>query len=213
MPEIHPAEQFSDLRQQHETAETGMWVFLSSEMLFFGGLILAYAVYRNAYPHGFAQAARQTEIVIGTLNTVLLLTSSFLVAWAVDVVRRGEAGAGAILCWSAALLGAAFLVLKAIEYHGEYVKGLVPGLNLSTDEPDAYPTFLFFCFYFVATGLHAVHLTVGIVMLVVLGAKARAGAYGERYHSPISAGALYWHFVDLVWIFLFALIYLPGRSS
>jgi len=189
-----------------------MWVFLATEVLFFGGLILAYAVYRHAYPQGFAEAARHTSIAIGTCNTAVLLTSSFLVAWAVAAARARLGRIAAVLCWGAAALGVAFLVLKAIEYRTEYAEHLVPGLNLDLTAPNAAATSLFFSFYFAVTGLHGIHVTIGIAVLMVLGLRARAGRYSETYHSPMTVGALYWHFVDLVWVFLFALIYLPGRA-
>jgi cytochrome c oxidase subunit 3 len=213
MSEPQPAMQFVDLRQQHDVAQLGMWVFLATEILFFGGLILAYCAYRIGYGSGFAQAAARTEILIGSINTAVLLTSSFLVAWAVLVARMGEGRIAALLLWGAAALGIAFLVLKGIEYGIEYKEHLVPGLNFNVVGPQADATHLFFAFYFVATGLHAVHVAVGIVVLVSIGMRARQGAYSERYHAPITVAGLYWHFVDVVWIFLFALIYLPGRSS
>jgi cytochrome c oxidase subunit 3 len=213
MPDVRPALQFSDLRQQHETAEAGMWAFLATEALFFGGALLAYAVYRHAYPEGFADAARHTRMVIGTINTAMLLTSSFLVAWAATVTRMGAGRLAGALCWGAAALGLVFLVLKGVEYHSEYTEHLIPGLNIDPNRPKAGAISLFFAFYFVTTGLHAVHLAIGVVVLIVLGGKARTGAYSSAYHSPMTVGALYWHFIDVVWIFLFALIYLPGRAS
>src|SRR6185437_13572079 len=213
MPDTRPAVQFVDLRQQHDVAQLGMWVFLATEVLFFGGLILAYSAYRIGYSAGFAQAAARTEILIGAINTAVLLTSSFLVAWAVLVARMGEGRIAALLLWGAAALGIAFLALKGIEYGIEYKEHLVPGLNFDVVGGQAHATHLFFAFYFVATGLHAVHVAVGIVVLVVIGMRARQGAYSDRYHAPITVAGLYWHFVDVVWIFLFALIYLPGRSS
>ena len=213
MPEAQPAFQFVDLRQQHDVARLGMWVFLATEVLFFGGLILAYCVYRSAYPGGFAEAARHTKIVIGTANTAILLTSSFLVAWAVAAARLRESRLAAALLWTAALLGVTFLGLKGAEYTMEYPERLLPGLDFSFAGTQARAVHLFFAFYIVATGLHAVHVAVGIVVLAVIGLRARQRAYSEAYHSPIMVAGLYWHFVDLVWIFLFALIYLPGRSG
>jgi cytochrome c oxidase subunit 3 len=212
MPEPQPAMQFVDLRQQHEVAQLGMWVFLATEVLFFGGLILIYTAYRFGYPEGFAEAARHTKIVIGTANTAILLTSSFLVAWAVTITRLQEGKAAALLLWSAAALGAIFLALKGIEYIGEYREHLVPGLNFAAEGKHVGAMQLFFAFYFVATGVHAIHVAIGIVVLAIIGARARRGAYSERYHSPVEVAGLYWHFVDVVWIFLFALIYLPGRA-
>jgi cytochrome c oxidase subunit 3 len=212
MRDVRPGVQYVDLHQQHDAAQLGIWVFLATEVLFFGGLILIYCAYRIGYPDGFAEAARHTKIVIGTANTAILLTSSFLVAWAVTVARLREGRIAAVLLWGAAVLGVVFLVLKGVEYTGEYREHLVPGLNFAIGEAHAGAISLFFAFYFVATGVHAVHIAVGIVVLIVVGMRARQGAYSDRYHAPITVAGLYWHFVDVVWIFLFALIYLPGRA-
>jgi cytochrome c oxidase subunit 3 len=212
MPEIHPAIPFADLRQQHDAAELGIWVFLATEVLFFGALILAYCVYRIADPAGFADAARHTRLAIGAANTAVLLTSSFLVAWAVAAVRVDAGRFAAMLLWGAAALGVLFLALKGIEYRLEYDEGLAPGLNFMAAGQHAQAMFLFFSFYFVATGLHAIHLAAGVAVLAVIGWRARHNAYSADYHAPMAVAALYWHFVDLVWIVLFALIYLPGRA-
>jgi cytochrome c oxidase subunit III len=213
MPEAHPAEQFSDLEQEHDAAELGMWVFLGSEVLLFGALLLGYWVYRFGYPGGFAAAARHTSILIGTINTAVLLTSSFCVAWAVMLVKADASRFAATLFWIAVACGVAFLILKGVEYRDEYREHLVPGLDFRFEGPDNDAVRLFFSYYFVATGLHAVHITIGIVVLAVIAARARRGEYSSAYHAPPMLAGLYWHFVDLIWIFLFALIYLPGRAS
>jgi cytochrome c oxidase subunit 3 len=199
--------------QQHEAAELGMWTFLATEVLFFGGLILAYGVYRYGYAADFAAAGRHTKIAIGTLNTAILLTSSFLVAWSVAAAKLGLGRLTARLLGVAALLGILFLGLKGYEYREEYREHLLPGVNFVFDQVHARGAALFFMLYFIATGLHAVHVGIGIVVLLVIARKAGQGAYSAHYHSPITMAGLYWHFVDLVWIFLFALIYLPGRSE
>jgi cytochrome c oxidase subunit 3 len=118
-----------------------------------------------------------------------------------------------VLLWLAAFLGVAFLALKGVEYRTEYFEHLVPGINFAVPGPNPTAVYLFFSFYFVATGLHALHVAIGIVALAVIGRQAWRGQYSERYHAPITVTGLYWHFVDVVWIFLFALIYLPGRGS
>jgi cytochrome c oxidase subunit 3 len=212
MPDTQPAVPYADLRQQHDAAELGMWVFLATEVLFFGGLILVYCVYRIGDPQGFAAAARHTKIVIGTVNTAVLLTSSFLVAWAVAAAKLNAGRFAALLLWGAAVLGVAFLGLKGIEYRLEYNEHLLPGLDFSNADVQSHTGYLFFSFYLVATGLHALHVAIGVVLLVVIGWRASTGTYSERYHAPVTVAGLYWHFVDLVWIVLFALIYLPGRA-
>jgi cytochrome c oxidase subunit 3 len=209
MPDHAPAEQYADLEQQHDAATLGIWVFLATEVLFFGGLLLGYAVYRHAYPQGFAESARHTHIVIGTANTALLLTSSFFVAWAVAVAKLGAGRVAAILLGGAAALGIVFIALKGVEYRAEFSEHLFPDTGFALTAPGAR---LFFVFYFIATGLHAVHVAIGIIVLATIALRAREGAYSAAYHGPITVAGLYWHFVDLVWIFLFALIYLPGRA-
>jgi cytochrome c oxidase subunit 3 len=213
MPEAQPAIQFADLRQQHEVAQLGMWTFLATEVLFFGGLILAYAVYRYGYPADFAAAARETKIVIGSANTAILLVSSFLVAWAVAAAKLEAPRVAAILLSLAALAGVIFLALKGLEYSKEYEEHLVPGVNFAFAAEHARGAELFYIFYFVATGLHGLHVLIGILVLAAIARAASRGAYSARYHAPITVAGLYWHFVDVVWIFLFALIYLPGRSG
>lgn len=209
MRDVHPAEQYTTLEQQQDASLLGIWAFLATEILFFGGLLLGYAVYRHAYPDGFAEAARHTRIAIGTANTAILLTSSFLVAWAVAAAKLGTAHVSAALLAGAAALGVIFLGLKGIEYRAEIAEHLFPDSAFAITRQGAR---LFFTFYFIATGLHAVHVAIGIVALVAIALRARAGSYSARYHGPITVAALYWHFVDMVWVFLFALIYLPGRA-
>jgi cytochrome c oxidase subunit 3 len=213
MREVAPEPQFADHRQQSEVAELGMWVFLSTEVLFFGALFLLYSAYRFGYPAGFVEAARHTNITIGVINTAILLTSSFAVAWAIEAIKAENRRAGAILLLAAALLGFVFLGLKAFEYLEEYHEHLVPGISFQFSGAHANSIELFFVFYFVSTGMHAIHLLIGIAALLVLARRAERGDFFSKYASPAVVTGLYWHFVDLIWIFLFALIYLPGRSS
>jgi cytochrome c oxidase subunit 3 len=206
------APQFVSARHRDETAELGMWVFLATEVLLFGGLILGYLVYRQAYPAAFAAASSHTEIVIGTANTAILLTSSFLVACAVDALSAETRKICAGLLTGAIVLGLAFIVLKGVEYSSEYREHLVPGIDFSFEGTEANGAQLFFVFYFVATAIHALHMLVGIGLLAVM-ATLTWRAPNTRHRAALHSTALYWHFVDIVWIFLFALIYLPGRSS
>lgn len=213
MPDSHAfAPQFVSRSHRDNAAELGMWVFIATEVLLFGGLVLAYFVYRHAYPQAFAEGSRHTDILIGTTNTAVLLTSSFLVAWAVEVFSPDSAGFGAWLLLGAACLGVVFIVLKGIEYRKEYDEHLVPGIDFHLAGPLANGVQLFFIFYFIATAIHALHMLVGIGLLTTLAIICRK-APTTRHHTAMHSAALYWHFVDVVWIFLFALIYLPGRSS
>jgi cytochrome c oxidase subunit 3 len=213
MPEARAfASQFVSSEHRDETAELGMWVFIATEVLLFGGLILGYFVYRHAYATDFAAASRHTDIVIGTANTAILLTSSFLVACAVDAFAPDTRKICVALLSGAILLGLAFIVLKGVEYFDEYREHLVPGIYFSFEAAHANGAQLFFVFYFVATALHALHMMVGISLLAAL-ALLTWRAPSSRHRTALHSAALYWHFVDVVWIFLFALIYLPGRSS
>jgi cytochrome c oxidase subunit 3 len=213
MPDVEAvAPQFASARHRDETAELGMWVFIASEVLLFGGLILGYFVYRHNYAADFAAAGRHTDIVIGTANTAILLTSSFLVACAVDAASAEARKLVAMLLSGAILLGLTFIALKGIEYSNEYREHLVPGIDFSFDPAHASGGQLFFLFYFVATSIHGLHMLVGIGLLGVL-ARLNYRSPGPRHRAALHSAALYWHFVDAVWIFLFALIYLPGRAS
>jgi len=213
MPESSAfAPQYASIPHRDHTAELGMWVFIATEVLLFGGLILAYLVYRHAFPQGFAEASRHTEIVIGTANTVVLLTSSFLVAWAVEIFSPDTARITTWLLMGAACLGLAFIALKGVEYSKEFGEHLVPGIDFQFAGPRGNSIQLFFIFYFVATAVHALHMLIGIGLLIALAMICRK-APTTRHHTALHSAALYWHFVDVVWIFLFALIYLPGRSS
>ncbi|WGD51597.1 cytochrome c oxidase subunit 3 [Bradyrhizobium sp. CB1650] len=213
MPESSAfAPQFASIPHRDHTAELGMWVFIATEVLLFGGLILAYFVYRHVFPQGFAEGSRHTEIVIGTANTAVLLTSSFLVAWAVEIFSPDTVRIVTWLLVGAACLGLVFIALKGIEYSKEYDEHLVPGIDFQFAGPLAHGVQLFFVFYFIATAIHALHMLIGICLLITLAVICRK-APTTRHHTALHSAALYWHFVDVVWIFLFALIYLPGRSS
>jgi cytochrome c oxidase subunit III len=206
------APQFVSTAHRDETAELGMWVFLATEVLLFGGLILGYFVYRHNYPAGFAAASRHTEIVIGTANTAILLTSSFLVACAVEAFSAETRKTCVALLSGAIVLGVVFIVLKGIEYTDEYHEHLVPGIDFSFEATRANGAQLFFIFYFVATAIHALHMLIGIAVLGVM-AMLTWRWPDTRHRAALHSAALYWHFVDVVWIFLFALIYLPGRAT
>ena len=213
VPTAQPEPQFATMRQQAEAATLGIWVFLATEVLFFSGMLLAYTVLRHAYPEGFAEAGRETKIVIGSVNTAVLLTSSATMAWAVHAAKAGHRKLLTILLIATAALGLVFVGLKGLEYSQEYAEHLVPGLNFSSDSPHAHAIELFYFVYFALTGIHALHLSIGIVIVGIMAWRASHGAFGPTYHTPVEVTGLYWHFVDLVWIFLYPLIYLNGRSG
>jgi cytochrome c oxidase subunit 3 len=205
------AEQFEDAEQQYETATFGMWTFLATEVLFFGGLFMAYVVYRHAYPQAFAAGSRQTDIFFGTINTALLLTSSLTMALAVHSAREDRIKT-TVRCLLLTLgLAIGFLVVKGFEYHKDLVEHLVPGANFPRTLP--VPAGIFFWLYWAMTGLHAFHVLVGVGVLSVIAGMVRQGRFSSRYHTPVEIAGLYWHFVDLVWIFLYPLLYLIDRHA
>jgi cytochrome c oxidase subunit 3 len=194
-----------------DTGRFGMWVFLASEILFFGGLFVAYLYGRTHWPQGFAAASRHTDVVLGTVNTALLLTSSAAVALAVAGAESARQSRWtARLLALTALLGAAFLVVKGFEYRAEWHEHLFPGRGFALAEiPGAQE---FFALYFVMTGLHGVHMIVGIGVLATFAqGRRRRRDWADAPHVEVAA--LYWHFVDLVWIFLYPLLYLVERHG
>jgi cytochrome c oxidase subunit 3 len=209
---------FDDLEHQHETMTLGMWVFLATEVLIFGALFTGYAAYRSWYPASFEAASRHLNVLIGGVNTVVLLTSSLTMALAVRATQLGRRRPLVTLLTLTALLGTAFLALKAVEYYMDYREELVPGLAF---DPEAWrhdsinpaQVQLFLVFYYVLTGLHAVHLTVGIAIIAVLAVMAWRNAFSPEYYTPVETWGLYWHFVDIVWIFLLPLLYLIGTHT
>ncbi len=187
-----------------------MWIFLATEVLFFGGLFLGYAVYRFIYPDIFGEASRRLSDVFGGVNTAVLLFSSLIMAFAVRAAQLHRRRQVAALLQATALLGLCFLVIKGFEYHKDYVDALIPRLNFRWEGPGSGPATLFYWLYFCMTGLHAIHVTVGIVMLLVLSRLAKRGAFAQN-SNPVEIVGLYWHFVDIVWVFLFPLLYLAGH--
>jgi cytochrome c oxidase subunit III len=202
---------FNTMEQQREASSFGMWLFLVTEILFFGGLFTAYTVYRHLYPHAFAEASRHLDITLGTFNTAVLIVSSLTMALAVWSAAVGRRKAIVVFLLSTMVLGGVFLGVKAVEYSHKFHDHLVPGPSFHFPGPDARPAEIFFSLYFTMTGLHAAHMIIGIGILTVLLLQARKGRYTPEYHTPIEVSGLYWHFVDIVWIFLFPLLYLLGR--
>jgi cytochrome c oxidase subunit III len=201
-------EPWSDLDRQREGVTVGIWLFIVSEVLFFGALFLGYAVYRASYPEAFRIAGAHTEALYGGVNLLLLLTSSAAITIAVDASRQDRRRIAVICLALTILLGIGFLVSKGLEYRDDVAKGLFPGMGFPLQPPQ---TQLFWAFYWIMTSVHAVHLAIGIVMVGVLALML------WRRMLPIQAPAIlavatYWHFVDTVWIIIFPLLYLVGRS-
>ncbi|SRR5436190_5858185 len=205
------AEQFDDLEQQREAAQLGMWVFLATEVLFFGGLFLGYTVYRCLYADTFATASRHTEVILGGANTAILLFSSTLMALAVRAAELRQRKELISLLLATALCGLAFMVVKGFEYHKHFSDHLVPGTHFEWHEANWPAAEMFFWLYFAMTGLHAIHVMAGIGVMLVLGLLAWRGKFSQGHYTPVEIAGLYWHFVDIVWIFLFPLLYLAGH--
>jgi len=203
--------QFDNVEQQKEASTFGMWVFLVTEILFFGGMFCCYTVYRSLYPSAFGHASNHLDVMLGAVSTAVLICSSFTMACAVNSAATGAKNALAAFLWVTILFAVAFLVVEMSEWHMLYKEGLMPGFNFTYHDVDPGHVQLFFCMYFAMTGLHASHVTIGIGLLAVMAFRASRSAFTPQYYTPIEISGLYWHFVDLVWIFLFPLYYLIAR--
>ena len=231
----HPALQhhFENMEQQREAGTLGMWVFLVTEIMFFGGMFLAYMLFRSAYPGAFVAGSNHLDIKLGAINTGVLIVSSLTMALAVYSTQVGQRRMSVIFLIATMVLGTTFLGIKAVEYHDKYRDSLVPGklipgrpfnpavqehgaaydehkLHLPEGESVKHVE-LFYWIYFALTGVHALHMIVGIGLLSFMLYFSIRGRYSPEYHAPIEISGLYWHFVDIIWIFLFPLLYLLGR--
>jgi cytochrome c oxidase subunit 3 len=209
----HLAHQFDNLEQQKEAATLGMWAFLITEILFFGGLFMVYTVYRSTYPDAFAAASHELVVWAGTVNTAVLITSSLTMALAVHAAQLGQRRPLILFLVLTMALGCAFLGIKAFEYYTEFVEHHIPGLNYDFEPKYFRNAQLFFSLYFLMTGLHALHMIIGLGIMTFMLWWSVRGVITAEYYIPIEISGLYWHFVDIVWIFLFPLLYLIGRHA
>ena len=205
------AEQFEEMPQQKEAATLGMWGFLATEVLFFGAMFMAYIVYRNAYPHAFAEASHHTILLYGTVNTAILLSSSLTVALAVHAAKANQLKAAWRFLLVTVLFGLAFLAVKGLEYHTDLEEQLWPGPHFTSTLPREAQIFWFL--YWVMTGVHALHVTVGVLLLSIIAWMTARGRFSAEYYTPLEMSALYWHFVDVIWIYLYPLLYLVNRYT
>lgn len=202
---------FDDLDQQKEASTFGMWVFLVTEILFFGGLFTTYVIYRQRFHGVFVEASRHLDVKWGGINTAVLITSSLTMAlaiWSAQVNRRKLIVVFLLLTM---VLGSVFLGIKVVEYGDKFTHHLVPGVNFQYAGEHPEQAEMFFSLYFCMTGLHALHMVIGVTLLGVLLYPSWKGRYSAAWHNPLECSGLYWHFVDIVWIFLFPLLYLIGR--
>ena len=203
---------FATPAQQMDAATLGMWTFLITEVLFFGGMFASYAVYRNLYLDAFASTSEYMNVVLGGTNTAVLICSSLTMVLAVRAAQLSNRKHIMLFLVLTMIFGTTFLVIKGVEYHAKWVEHLVPGLNFHYPIPqyNQHAQILFFL-YFVMTGMHALHMVVGLGLLTYLLVQAYRRVFNANYFAPVEMIGLYWHFVDIVWIFLFPLLYLIGH--
>lgn len=212
----HPhglAHQFEDMAQQKESVVLGMWSFLITEILFFGGFFATYLIYRSHYPYAFIEGSGHLDILMGGINTAVLIVSSLTMAMAVHESHSGNKNRIMFYLILTGILGLTFLVIKYFEYMAKIEHGLVPGLAWHPHGENSPQLALFFSLYFGMTGMHALHMVIGIGLLIWLFIKTARGTYTAEYNAPVEIFGLYWHFVDIVWIFLFPLLYLLGTQG
>ncbi len=203
----HLQHHFATARQQREAAKLGMWIFLATEVLFFGGLFMAYAAFRYFYPGTFLEAHRHLNVLMGGVNTVVLITSSLTMALAVRSAQVGDKKNLPKYLAVTFVLAGVFLVIKYFEYAHKFHLGLLPGRYYHGEGIGGLPH-VFFGIYFVLTGLHGIHVIAGMGVIAWIFFGSVRGKYGTSYYSPVDNVGLYWHLVDLIWIFLFPLLYL-----
>jgi cytochrome c oxidase subunit 3 len=212
---------FATAAQQRDAASLGMWLFLGTEIMFFGGMFLAYLIYRLWYFNEFAAGSRSLDIWLGTINTIVLICSSLTVALGVRAAQMGKRTLLVILLVLTLIFGVTFLGIKGVEWYAKYKEHHIPGASFdASDLIRDYPQIhidpaheqIYFSLYFAMTGLHALHMIIGVGMFVYLLYHSVKGRYGPEYYTPIELGGLYWHFVDVVWIYLFPLLYLIDRK-
>jgi cytochrome c oxidase subunit III len=217
-PDPLPAIQFETLHQQRQASLFGMWIFLATELMIFGGLLTAYAIYRAEYPAEFIAGSKRLNLLIGAVNTVVLLTSSLTMALAVRAAQTGLRKRTVWLLLLTVAFGATFMVLKGVEYYSDYTDNLMPGVAFQPKEWTdqglaAEHVQLFLILYYFMTLLHALHLTVGIVLLLFIAHLAWRGKFSPANYGGVEVSGLYWHFIDIVWIFLLPLLYLIGTRT
>ena len=212
---------FVEPQQQRDAASLGMWIFLATEVMFFGGLFCAYLIYRTWYFGDFAAASTSIDAALGGTNTAVLICSSLTVVLAIWAAQTSRRGLMLLMLVLTMLFGCAFLGIKAVEYHDKFVEHHVPGASFSFEHvpipghPDQYANphhaEIFFTLYFIMTGLHALHMIIGLGIFTWLLWMAWKERFTPDYYTPLEIGGLYWHFVDIVWIYLFPLLYLIDR--
>lgn len=204
----HVAHHFVDSGQQFDSAKLGMWVFLVTEILFFGGLFVAYIVYRAWHPDLFLMAAQELDTMMGAVNTVVLIGSSLTMALAIRAAQLNQQKNIVMYLLITIGLALTFMVIKYFEYTHKFDLGIYPGEYYTYDGIAHPKAAIFFSIYYMMTALHGIHVIIGVGLMVYLLVKVRQNTYNAEYYTSIEITGLYWHLVDIVWIFLFPLLYL-----
>jgi cytochrome c oxidase subunit 3 len=206
----HLAHHFSEMEQQRESAKLGMWIFLLTEILLFGGLFTAYTIYRSWHPDMFYNAHKFLDVYLGTTNTIVLITSSLTMALAIRSMQIGLKKRTIIFLTITLILAAVFLVIKFFEYHHKFELGQLPGKYYTFKGIEGTNPHIFFSIYFLMTGLHGIHVMAGMCVIGWMLRKTIKNTFSPAYYTPLEMTGLYWHLVDMIWIFLFPLFYLVG---
>ncbi len=211
--DAHPSylrHHFADAQQQRESAKLGMWVFLLTEILFFGGLFCAYAIFRAWNPEMFLNAHKALNVTLGTINTLVLISSSLTIALAIHSLQTDKKRNAIIFLVLTLLFAVTFLVIKYFEYSHKIHLGQLPGKYYTYTGIAGNNPHIFFSIYFGMTGLHALHIIIGIVVIAMMLVKTIRNQFSSEYYTPVEMTGLYWHLVDIIWIYLFPLLYLIG---
>ncbi len=206
----HLAHHFSEVEQQRESAKLGMWLFLLTEILLFGGLFCAYAIYRSWHPEMFYNAHKFLNLPLGTLNTIVLISSSVTMALAIRSMQLNDRRRAVMFLVTTLIFAAVFLVVKYFEYSHKIHLGQLPGKYYTFTGVEGTNPHIFFSVYFAMTGLHGVHVVAGMIAIIWVLIKTTRNRFSAEYYTPMEMTGLYWHLVDLIWIFLFPLLYLIG---
>jgi cytochrome c oxidase subunit 3 len=211
--ESHPtylAHHFSDPTQQREASKFGMWIFIMTEILLFGGLFMAYTVFRTLNPDMFHNAHKALDLTLGTVNTIVLITSSVTMALAIRSMQVGKKRQTLVFLFCTLALAAAFLVIKYFEYSHKIHLGQLPGRFYTYNGIEGTNPHIFFSIYFAMTGLHGLHIVGGMIAITLMIVRTFKDHFSPEYYTPVELTGLYWHLVDLIWIYLFPLLYLVG---
>lgn len=206
----HLAHHFDSLDQQFKAAKLGTWLFLSTEILMFGGLFVGYAIYHSLYPEMFAEGARSLDWRLGAVNTVVLLFSSFTMAAGINYAQTNQRAKSMRMLLITVFCGLIFMAIKYYEYTHKFHLGLYPGKYFVFESGDANNLAMYYSFYFLMTGLHGSHVLIGMGLILWVWNRSRKGEFSSEFYTPVECVGLFWHLVDLIWIYLFPLLYLVG---